>query len=402
LFLTPLSGENLLTGKYASVMIAAMPMAMAAVPIFAISLLWGGVNGSQVARAGLGLMHALSISVIVGVMTSCNSKSSGIAMAAALFALSIGAFIAGVFLSLPLPGALNPMTPVFGIWEPKIEWIDFVCALLIWQLVFFYALQIKGRAFPKQWRDEEEAELRFANFYQQQKSEPIINRSNLTPAQAQPTYDAVGTPKWFGGNPIEWLTLREMGMHTGPWVFTLAAAVCAAFAFFTPIGVFYLGLLTFALALYLCIAAARPFAVARQCNSVELIATTPIGYRGMIAGHLSALKKVFLWPALIVCSTFAGLLMVERFQNRGFSLPFFSYFLIGVILLFAVTPWVGMWMGLKAKTPTRAVLGTITLVFLVPRIGVCALDAPYFFVLGLVAHHAVQANFQKVFSERYS
>src|SRR5205085_961159 len=43
LLLTPLSGENLLFGKYASVMIATLPLALAVTPIFAVAFLLGGV-----------------------------------------------------------------------------------------------------------------------------------------------------------------------------------------------------------------------------------------------------------------------------------------------------------------------------------------------------------------------
>jgi hypothetical protein len=213
-----------------------------------------------------------------------------------------------------------------------------------------------------------------------------------------------GSPRWFEGNPITWLTFREMNMFSTSGLGLGAAIVCALLAF-TPIGLFYAFVFSFGLIVMLCIASARTFAVARQSSSMELLVTTPLGVEGVIAGHLAALRKIFLWPGVIMVATFALFLLRQRFASglgaydrwrpREGGLEWYA--LSGFALLLLATPWIGMWMGLRSKTPTRAVLATLGLVLILPRFGGCMLiDAIYFALLWLFARDRVYDQFRKI------
>lgn len=387
LLLTPLSGKNLLFGKYASVMIASLPMALAIVPLFAVAILLGGVSGTEFVRASLALVHFQSIAVVLAVLTSSNSRSSGTAMVATLCILGVGLFMSGVLSAGEIFNPINPLTPIMSLFDLKVRWIAVISSILIWQLLLQLILREKGRNFSREWREAEEREVRFANYMADLRHAQAVPTTRIPPKIEKPSYDAIGTPKWFDQNPMEWLTLREMGMHTGPWVFSLAAALCCVFAILTPVGIFYTVLLTIGLSIFLCVASARPMAVARESNSLELIATTPLGVDGMIKGNIRAVRRIFLWPALIVVGTF-GYFAFKELRLAPDSI-IALYFLSGLTLFFLATPWIGMWMGLKCKSPLRAVLATLALVALVPRIGCAFADAPYFLVMLFLARSQV-------------
>jgi hypothetical protein len=307
-------------------------------------------------------------------------------MVATLCILGVGLFMSGILSAGEIFHPVNPLTPIISLFDPRVRWGSVFSSMLIWQLLLQLILREKGRNFSREWRAAEEREIRFANYVASVRQAPAVP-TRIPPKIGKPAYDAIGTPKWFDQNPMEWLTLREMGMHTGPWVFSLAAALCCAFAILTPVGIFYTVLLTIGLAIFLCVASARPLAVAREGNSLELIATTPLGFEGMIKGNIRAIRRIFLWPALIVIGTFGYFAFNELRVSFDSIIAF--YFLSGLALFFLATPWIGMWMGLKCKTPLRAVLATLALVALVPRIGCVFADAPYFLVLLFVARNQV-------------
>src|SRR5205814_8656656 len=63
LILTPLSGSELLYGKFFSVAIGALPLAVAVMPIFGICVLLGGVSGGEFFRLSVTVLHFLTIAI---------------------------------------------------------------------------------------------------------------------------------------------------------------------------------------------------------------------------------------------------------------------------------------------------------------------------------------------------
>src|SRR4051812_22184468 len=76
LILTPLSGAELLFGKFFSVALGALPLALAVVPIFAVCVLLGGISGGEFLRVTFALAHFLSIAIFTGIFVSSNSRST--------------------------------------------------------------------------------------------------------------------------------------------------------------------------------------------------------------------------------------------------------------------------------------------------------------------------------------
>jgi hypothetical protein len=394
LILTPLSGSELLFGKFFSVALAALPLALAVVPVLGICVLLGGVSGGEFIRLTLALAHCLTIAIFIGIFVSANTRGT---IGAMFLTIVILGLISIVSAPLSVFHVFNPLGPLTTISDftyrvsPGLFWIS----LLISQAAVFTLLWFYGKRFAERWRRDQEFELPVPTY------SPISTAAPVAAETFQPVpppqYDVFSTPKWFAGNPIEWLTLREMSMHSGGIVWTIGALVCAAFSF-TPISLFYSFLFSAGLVIFLCIASARTFAVARQSNSVELLITTPIGVDGMIEGHMAALKKMFFIPSVIMIVTFGAYLILHRID-----LGAQWYVLAGFTLLLLATPWIGMWMGLRCKTPARAILSTIALVLILPRFGGCILIDPfYFIIIWFVAREQVHSKFRQLIEQRPS
>lgn len=384
LLLTPLSGENLLFGKYLSVMIATLPLAMAVTPIFGLSFLLGGVSGGEFVRAILALLHAQSLVVGTAVMISAHSRSAGWAMLKALGIVVCAALVATIFVPARLVHSLNPAAAIAGI-TGRVSWPAILCSIGLWQLFIFCLLKQKGRMLARSWQESEEKEIRLSD---SRERVPYIPPTGFEPVKP-PAPEVLGPIRatWFKGNPMEWLALRGVNFTDSRFL-AVTATACGIFAAITRVGLFYLGLFTVGLVVFLCVTAARSFAVAKQTNSLELIATTPLGWKGMIDGHLAALKRIFLGPAVILILAFGFCGMKDRAPE-----PLIIYWMIGGALLFFATPWIGMWMGLKCKTPLRAIMATIGLVVLVPRLGCVFADLPYFTVMLIIARRLVRRHF---------
>jgi hypothetical protein len=336
----------------------------------------------------------------VGVFVSSNTRGT---LGAIFVTIVILGLLCVVCAPLSVFRIFNPLAPITTISDftyrvsPRFFWISLIST----QTAVFTLLWLYGQRFAERWRRDQEFELAVPTY------SPISTTAPVATDTHQPIppvhYDVFSTPKWFVGNPIEWLTLREMSMHSGGIVWTIGALVCAGFSF-TPISLFYSFLFSAGLVIILCIASARTFAVARQSNSMELLITTPLGVEGMIEGHMAALKKMFFVPGLIMIITFAVYLALHR-PDTGPMEPagWEWYVLVGFAVLLLATPWIGMWMGLRCKTPARAILSTLALVLILPRFGGCIMIDPFYFViLWIIARRQVYANFRKLISQKPS
>jgi hypothetical protein len=256
---------------------------------------------------------------------------------------------------------------------------------------------LNGRSFPREWRRSEEFEIRYQTYYAPVPLHSTTATSAGNGNAEAPTYNVLGTPKWFKGDPFEWLTLRDIAMHKDPWLMLLITLVFVGWtALAYPEGIVFSILFLLALIAFLCVAASRPVANARKAHVLELLITTPLGAQGVVDGHMRALRRVFLLPGVIVCVvSFFIVLWQARFNLWNY------YVLGGLIGLFVATPWIGMWMGLLCRTPARAVVATLVLVGLLPRLGGCLMiDLIYFIVLGLMAYHQVTRNMSGILAGR--
>jgi hypothetical protein len=119
-----------------------------------------------------------------------------------------------------------------------------------------------------------------------------------------------------------------------------------------------------------------------------MLGTTPLNPRCLITGQIASLRNQFL-PLLgllliasVFCITYEGL----RLTTIGFFAMLGIYW--GVVLLVMVTvAAVGMWLGLREKSPNIAFFKTIVLTLLLPLPLLCfAVAVPiYHIILLLIA-----------------
>ena len=119
-------------------------------------------------------------------------------------------------------------------------------------------------------------------------------------------------------------------------------------------------------------AGARFFQDTRHEQDLELLLTSPLGSRNILAGQWRVLRRWLAWPVGLVLafSLPAGISLAHDFTMgyRRELWPLLQLFLMAVNLAFEAVAlcWVGIWCGLHARNRLTAVAGTVGLVQLLP------------------------------------
>jgi hypothetical protein len=119
-------------------------------------------------------------------------------------------------------------------------------------------------------------------------------------------------------------------------------------------------------------AGARFFQDSRRQQDLELLLTTPLGGRNILAGQWCVLRRALRWPlgVVLVLALPAAIALIYDSAN-GYQREFWSLlqpFLIAVNLALEAVAlcWVGIRLGLRARNSITAVAGTVGLVQLLP------------------------------------
>jgi hypothetical protein len=207
-------------------------------------------------------------------------------------------------------------------------------------------------------------------------------------------------------NPVLWLLDDSRRLRWVVWLLALAAvAVLIYIGESSPMAFFFLGYsmwpFYFLLKVFFAIQACRFFAEARRTGALELLCCTPLTMRAVVAGQWMLLRRVFLWPLIILLSAHLAALLYSVSKGAGnFGAPGPGAFPFGIFffsLYFKVIPntaadffaigWFGMWLALCLQRPNMAAGLTILSVVILPMIALCvptlATDA-IFIVIGWV------------------
>ncbi len=113
----------------------------------------------------------------------------------------------------------------------------------------------------------------------------------------------------------------------------------------------------------------------RESGALELLLVTPLSERQIMAGQTRALRRNFIFPALVLLAAGAGLMWlvghpdtmkVRMVLDGTTQVILFTGAMLMVLLDFFALTWVGMWMAMRLRKHHNAVLCTLALVVLLP------------------------------------
>ena len=392
LFLTDLRGYDVVLGKFAAVSLNAFYGLLAVFPVLALCLLTGGVAGAEFWRTCLGLINLLFFAAAAGMLVSSFSKFTHRAM------LGTIAFLAMLLLMTLVASACGlEYLETWSAFEPYILASDAEYlrrAREYWASLAFS--HITG------WLLLGWAGWRLTHFV-----DKSGGGGSALPVSAgnQTSRCSARRARLLNVNPVLWLLDDAKALRWAVWVLALAAVLMIlSSASRGPVVIFILGYTTwpfyFLLKVLFAIQACRFFVEARRTGALELLCCTPLRMREIVAGQWMLLRRVFMWPVIILLGVHLAVLVyagsAERHLMGGANAPnignyFYLYYTFKVIpntvADFVAIGFFGMWLAVSMKAPKMAAGLTILAVVILPTIAICvptlAIDA-IFIVVGSV------------------
>lgn len=424
LFLTDLRGYDVVLGKFIAMSLCSFYTFLSALPILGITLLMGGVTGTEFWRTSVALLNALFISLSAGMFVSSISRQSQKAMGATFLLVLLICALGPSLDSALLPGASDPLlslsSPVFLFSEARaFGRTHFWESLLVNQFLGWLMLALSCIYLPRTWQVKASRSAMAAEKWSRRwtfGSSEFRSRLRL---------------RLMDRNPVLWIVCRERWQTVSIWIIALIllAGLIVALAF-DEIGLWfawsYLGGLVILL-FYLGIASlsTRFFAEAQRGGLTELLLSTPLTEKHIVQGHWQALRRLLAIP-LIFCLAvqFIGSHIASQKTRQVFAAPppavpagvtvtvtnadgtiststssttvvsrttvigpggvsvsfgdetdllaaLKALLSISTILINLVALcWVGMWMGMTSRNATMATFKTIIFVQILPWFGI--------------------------------
>jgi len=408
LFLTDLRGYDVVLGKLIATSFRAFYGLLAIFPELGLTLMLGGVSGTEFWRTILAICNALLFSLAAGVFVSALSRDTLKAMSATLLlcALALGG-----------PALLDLWRADWDdsnfeiLWSLSSPVCAFVCsshprdphfwlAVAVPHAASWFLLGLACLAVPRTW--QEKANVGSAGIALGVR----VSRSwkSNRPRVATKSRGA----KWLEINPLVWLAGRDVWVMRCASTLALAAAGLSAFLYLKLDPTPFLGVMSaihalLVLVLYIWVAAqaSRFFVEARRHGALELILCTPIPIPQIIGGQWAALQRMFVLPAgvFLVMQMAVVALQVQMFsgksgstitvpgaRNVDFELYQFIAGVVGAVEFvteLCALSWFGMWMGLTTKKSNVAVIKTLGFVVILPWLAMMICQTFTMFFIGL-------------------
>lgn len=388
LFLTDLRGYDVVLGKLICISLQSFYGMVAVCPILALPLLVGGVTIGEFWRTILALCDTLFLSVVLGLFVSSMNRELLKAMNAAFFANLF--FIAGLpwldlalvrwdptkfrpVLSLASPGFLFVNAPQ---WHSSAFWYALVLQFLLgWMLLIITSLIV-----PRSWQEKSSDNTGFwAN---------LNTWLRFGGKQARLAF----RKKVLGGDPMLWISLRDDWLRKFAFAVTFLLTGSVAWSLCSNWGKSATSTYAYTshLVLYLLITlwissqACRTSVEGVRSGVYELILVAPMSPRQIVRSQWLALFRTFWLPVLLVAligvATETSMLVstmkaFPKGTTASASGGIESYYVmdmifgaINFVLLCAALGCFGLWMGLRTRKISVAILKTFVFVLVVPFI----------------------------------
>jgi ABC-type transport system involved in multi-copper enzyme maturation permease subunit len=380
LFLTDLRSFDIVFGKLAATSLTSVYAVLAIVPVVALPVQLGGITGTELWQAALVLLNATFFSLAAGLLVSTLSRNERKAMFGTVFIILLATGVPFVLAFVQLTTARGAAAVPSAAWpllvaSPAYPFVfmamantpagtffampaaSFWGSLVGIHLASWLLLLAACRVLPSIWQ------VRATNsWWQRQRTR--FEQWTFGQAQARRLHRA----RLLEINPFLWLVSRERWKPLSVWIFLAAISAIWLlawhgenwFMFDKDVTLAWAWLTAGVLKVWVTSEACTRLAEDRRIGALELLLSTPLTTREILRGQWLALRRQFAKPLLLV-------LVLEFFLLRMQAGT--RTWMIGSVLLIAdmmTLGWIGMWLGLTARNLSRAILGSLGCVLVVP------------------------------------
>jgi ABC-type transport system involved in multi-copper enzyme maturation permease subunit len=380
LFLTDLKGYDVVLGKLMGAGLGAFFSLLAALPVLGLALMLGGVTAGEFWRMCLALSITLFLSLSAGLLVSALSRQERRAWAGALLLTGFLTVVVpmGQFLQGPAWAALQAMSPqtLFrGAFEAEyvLKASPFWNAALGVFLTAVLCLALASLLLPGVW---------------QEKGDRRLPGGWLLPARSvgRTAKAAAKEMERRSLNPVYWLAVREGSRGRILWLvaggLSLGGLMAGGAALSQPsrlVGLWICGLGVHLVAtLWVAWEACHSFTRLRQSGMLELLLATPLPTFLLVEGERAALRRLFLWPVVLLGGVelaLAGVLSVLQLGPGATADAVVTIVLASLLVGGGLGLWVmdmmavalvGMWLSLVSRNPAQAWARTVLWVLIGP------------------------------------
>lgn len=391
LLLTDLTPRQIVLGKMLSCGLTGFAALLGFMPVLTSTVLAGGVSVTTTLVTGLGLVADLFVALAAGLWMSAVFRQRHYAilcMLGLVGALTYGAVVlGGAWLgaqALPVLSLLSLAGWATAAWGPPLPLPVFAVWFILTSALGWFFVRQAERTLAENWRDEPHEQVR--------KPEPPDDwtaiSSKAVEADASTSEPArvsrLTDPRPWDADPVRW-RVERLGSPGGMVWFAVLVAVVAQFSLLESVfdaGGMHAGTsggLVFGAVIgilgssgLLAWAGARFFHSTRRQQDLELLLTTPVGGRDIVASQWRVLRRTLVPPLALVMvpSVAASVALAWSWLNDEYDQPWFLLPVIMVAVNLIVETvalcWVGMHFGLRARNAITAVCATIGLVQMIP------------------------------------
>jgi hypothetical protein len=392
LFLTRVKASDLLVGKLGSAGIFVLIGLLSLSPVFMLPVLAGGVTGGEALRKVFALLNTCFFALAAGLFFSVARQRG--AKGVRTIVLCLGCLVllplideltrrSGPVLRPMTLGLLSPLASIIYATDtayrkvPELFWVSLLSVNVVAWLLYLAASRGLGRSLLDDYQGQ-----------------PV---PSTAPLSGGGTATARSLPPEHEANPISWLVHRRREITKTLWAAAiLSASYFLLNSFFARVmwpgstagwGATLPGLaVSIVIGCLLMWSTGRFFAEARRTGELELLLVTPQGANLVLQDHWRALKRLLIPPLLLMMAPNVAFIPIIWWNTVGPQWLYGSVYIllvIGNILLSVIAVcWVGMWIGLRARSQLATIIGAACILKLLPFLGGLILRGVLFNLFG--------------------